>query len=129
MNMDTGEQQVSSELDKVRPRVPSPLRTPSRRCSLPHHYAPVRPTNKVYVEIALMEQLVHPHCVELLSAIDDDDNGLLYLVMEHVDGAAIMEVAPSRADGRHSYYSPVTGGVLTEMTIVAAMHDVISGLE
>mmetsp|Transcript_37148 Transcript_37148/g.100370 ORF Transcript_37148/g.100370 Transcript_37148/m.100370 type:complete len:305 (+) Transcript_37148:83-997(+) len=99
MNIDTGERQISSELDKV------------------------------YVEIALMEQLVHPHCVELLSAIDDDDNGLLYLVMEHVDGAAIMEVAPSRADGRHSYYSPVTGGVLTEMTIVAAMHDVISGLE
>ena len=76
-----------------------------------------------------MQMLDHPHCVELLSVIDDDENGLLYLVLEHVDGAAIMEVAPTRADGRHSYYSPVTGGVLTEMTAVAAMHDLISGLE
>ena len=79
--------------------------------------------------MVLMEKLEHPHCVELISVIDDDENGLMYLVLEHVDGSAIMEVAPPRADGRHSYYSPVTGGVLTEMTAVAAMHDIISGLE
>ena len=31
-----------------------------------------------------MEKLDHTHCVELLSVIDDDENGLMYLVLEYV---------------------------------------------
>ena len=43
MNIDTGERQISSELDKVRARSTSPLRSLAQRYPLPYHhiYPPV----------------------------------------------------------------------------------------
>eukprot|EP00736_Rhodelphis_marinus_P001629 Rmarinus@m.13495 len=66
-------------------------------------------------EIAIMKKLDHPNCVKLYEIIDDPDHEKMYLVLEFIEGGAIMEgmeADPLSPDLARSYFRQLIQGLL-----------------
>jgi serine/threonine protein kinase len=75
-------------------------------------------------EITILKMLSHPNLVKLKEIINDEDSRFVYLVMEQVEGGAIMAV--DDATGRYVYR--LTGTVMLESTARRTFKDLISAL-
>jgi len=49
------------------------------------------PWEKLQVEVAIMKKIDHPHVVETIDTITDDERGYLFIILEWINGTATMD--------------------------------------
>ena len=85
---------------------------------------------KIEAEIALMERLSHPHVVRLHEVIDDEEEKIMFMVLDFIAHGGIMDIRERRdARDKFTYFNPDTDGPLSLDFAAAALHDVVSALE
>ena len=123
----TGRMKFTTELDKTAEVRLSRENSPRQRChhiftpSSPHP-TPTPPRRPQ--EIAIMKRLRHPNLVNLHDAVDDEEEDMLYLVIEYVPGGPLMDWDSDTC----AYVSAKTNGPLGEKLADAATADVLHGL-